>query len=164
MAGKFKVAKLYALCVFIGSGKTSYAKKLEEEKKAIRLTMDEWFIPLFGEHMERSLFDQRRQALEIQFRKLAQKLLKQNINVIFDFGFWTKAARKDIRLWAEDNNIDLRIVYFDISEQECLRRALKRNDQKQGGAFVMTEEMFIELRRFFEPIEQDENYDIIIRE
>ncbi len=33
---------------FIGSGKTTFAKKLEQEIGALRFTKDEWFIRVFG--------------------------------------------------------------------------------------------------------------------
>ena len=41
-------ATVYLICGFIGSGKTTFAKKLEKETGAIRITKDEWLISLFG--------------------------------------------------------------------------------------------------------------------
>ena len=38
----------YILCGFIGAGKTTFARKLEKETKAIRITKDEWIIQIFG--------------------------------------------------------------------------------------------------------------------
>jgi len=38
----------YVICGFIGAGKTTFARKLEHETKAIRITKDEWIIKIFG--------------------------------------------------------------------------------------------------------------------
>lgn len=38
----------YVICGFIGAGKTTFARKLEKETGAIRITKDEWMIKIFG--------------------------------------------------------------------------------------------------------------------
>src|SRR5215211_6653017 len=39
---------VYLLCGFIGAGKTTFARKLEERTGAVRITKDEWLISLIG--------------------------------------------------------------------------------------------------------------------
>lgn len=53
------MAQTYFVCGFIGSGKTTYSKALAEKHGAFRFSIDEWMIPLYGEHMEREVFDKR---------------------------------------------------------------------------------------------------------
>ena len=53
------MAKIFFICGFIGSGKTTYSSKLAEKMNGYKYTADEWMIPLFGEHMERDIFDSR---------------------------------------------------------------------------------------------------------
>jgi predicted kinase len=43
-----KKATIYLLCGFIGAGKSTFAKKLEAETGAVRVTKDEWSIRLIG--------------------------------------------------------------------------------------------------------------------
>ena len=38
----------YIISGFIGAGKTTFARKLEKETGAIRITKDEWVIKNFG--------------------------------------------------------------------------------------------------------------------
>jgi predicted kinase len=45
------------------SGKSTRAKQIEEERQALRLTPDEWLIPLFGQHVA----DGKRDVLEGRF-------------------------------------------------------------------------------------------------
>ncbi len=40
------MTKIYFVCGFIGSGKTTYSKRLAEEHNASRFSIDEWMIPL----------------------------------------------------------------------------------------------------------------------
>jgi len=39
---------VYLICGFIGAGKTTFAKKLEEKSGAVRITKDEWSIRIIG--------------------------------------------------------------------------------------------------------------------
>ena len=41
-------ATVYLLCGFIGAGKTTFARKLDERTGAVRITKDEWLIRLIG--------------------------------------------------------------------------------------------------------------------
>jgi predicted kinase len=73
------------------SGNTTVAKKLAREQNALRLTPDEWMIPLFGEPEA----DGKRDVLEGLMISLALQALRTNINVVLDFGCWagTNAPR-----------------------------------------------------------------------
>lgn len=48
MTKKTKTATVYLICGFIGAGKTTFAKKLEEKTGAVRIVKDEWSISLIG--------------------------------------------------------------------------------------------------------------------
>jgi predicted kinase len=39
---------VYLICGFIGAGKTTFARKLEEKTGAVRITKDEWSIRFIG--------------------------------------------------------------------------------------------------------------------
>ena len=39
---------VYIICGFIGAGKTTFAKKLEEKPGAVRIPKDDWSIRLIG--------------------------------------------------------------------------------------------------------------------
>ncbi len=87
------MTKIYFVCGFIGSGKTTYSKALAEKHGAFRFSIDEWMIPLYGEHMEREVFDSRLATLQGLFKDSAMHLFSLGVPVIFDFGFWRKSDR-----------------------------------------------------------------------
>jgi predicted kinase len=135
------MSKIYFICGFVGSGKTTFAKKLATEKAAFRFSIDEWMIPLYGEHMERGLFNKRLGILQHLFKASALQMLNLNTPVIFDFGFWTKADRASIINWADENSLDYELIYLDVSFEDCCQRVKKRNLEQDPTSYEMTPEM-----------------------
>ena len=154
------MAKVYFICGFIGSGKTTYSKELAEKSRAFRFCLDEWMIPLYGEHMEREMFDSRLATLENLFKASAIKLLDLNVSVIFDFGYWKKADRISAEEWANENGLDFEFVYLDVDYQECCKRAMARNSEADAQSYEITQEMLDMFWSWFE-IPNNENLTIV---
>ena len=76
------MTKIYFVCGFIGSGKTTYSKALAEKYGAFRFSIDEWMIPLYGEHMEREVFDRRLATLQGLFKDSTMQLFSLGVPVI----------------------------------------------------------------------------------
>ena len=64
---------LYVMVGLPASGKSTRARQIEEERQALRLTPDEWMIPLFGHHDA----DGKRDVLEGRFVWLALRTLRK---------------------------------------------------------------------------------------
>lgn len=150
------MAAVYFICGFIGSGKTTYSKKLEEAKGAFRFTIDEWMIPLYGEHMEREVFDSRLETLASLFKDSVLRLIELGVPVIFDFGFWKQRDRELARLWAERYSLEYEIIYLDVDFEVCCKRAYSRNDIREDKAYEMTPEMLKMFWLWFEAPSSDE--------
>jgi predicted kinase len=97
---------MYVMVGLPGAGKTVRARHLEAERRALRLTPDEWMIPLFGE----SGGDGKRDVLEGRFVWLAIRVLRLGINVILDFGVWGKDERSALRALAAEAGADCELV------------------------------------------------------
>ncbi|CAH0533231.1 hypothetical protein VST7929_01095 [Vibrio stylophorae] len=135
------MTNIYFICGFIGSGKTTYAKALAKKYGAFRFSIDEWMIPLYGEHMEREIFDSRLATLQALFKDSARQLFTLGIPVIFDFGFWCKADRDRFTDWALSLGIESEIHYLDAPFDTCQQRALSRNANLDGKSYEMTPDM-----------------------
>ncbi len=70
--------------------KTTFSKELAQSKSAFRFSIDEWMIPLFGEHMAREDFNNRLDILTELFKQSAEQMINLGVPVILDFGFWYK--------------------------------------------------------------------------
>ena len=88
----------YVICGFIGAGKTTFARKLEKETKAIRITKDEWIIKIFGNKITSDKnFERYDKNITELATDIAFKILKAGKDVIIDEGFWVKSQRDDIK-------------------------------------------------------------------
>ena len=85
---------VYVLCGFIGAGKTTFAKKLEESTGAVRITKDEWLIRMVGNDPTidgYEVYDGRMCGLS---RDVAFRLTEKGIDVIIDEGVWAKGTTR----------------------------------------------------------------------
>lgn len=150
------MTQIYFIVGSVGSGKTTFAKKLATEKKAFRFNLDEWMIPLYGEHMERELFDARKDALSERFKERTKQFIAIGVPVIFDFGFLKKSERQEMILWAESLGASREMIWIDTPKEECERRALNRNDPNDDSHFIMTPEMLDMFWGWFEKPDKSE--------
>ena len=127
---------LTLLCGLPGSGKTTYARQLEGQG-VIRLSSDDWMVPLFGHHMPREVFDERLAAVRHLQWDLTAKLLKSGVDVVLDDGFWTRGERQQYRAQAEALGAEVRLIYFDVPVKELRRRLAVRNHNLTPGTFEL---------------------------
>ncbi len=151
------MTKIYFVCGFIGSGKTTYSKTLAETHGAFRFSIDEWMIPLYGEHMERDVFNRRLATLQHLFKDAAQQLFSLGVSVVFDFGFWSKTERDSFTDWAALIGVDSEMHYLDVPFETCQQRAFARNSERNGESYEMTQEMLDLFWSWFEVPSSNEN-------
>jgi len=114
------------------SGKTTLSKQLEVEYEALRFTPDEWHRYLYGQDATHPEHDDRHQRIETLQWQVAASALKQGINVILDFGLWTKAERQDFRQRATNLGAKTCLHFLDVPYKELIARLEKRNQQSSA--------------------------------
>lgn len=129
------------MCGLTGSGKTTFAKGLEREHNAVRFSIDEWMIELYGHHMPREVFDARFDICKTLIFATAEKLLALGINVVLDFGFWKRDERAEVKAWLKTRELSYTLYYFDIPLETLWERLQKRNQMLAEGTFEITREM-----------------------
>ena len=150
------MATLHLMVGLPCSGKTTLAQKLEHQLPALRLTPDEWQIPLFGQDAEEPEHDARHSLIEAMLWNIASRALELGTNVILDFGFWAREEREDYRLRAKQLGASSEVHYLDVSEAELLRRLEKRNSRPSQESFIISEEAMKPLFAFFQKPTLDE--------
>lgn len=150
------MATLTLLCGLPGSGKTTYARRLEAAG-AIRFGADDWLVPLFGHHMPRELFDARRKVMRDLQWDLAAKLLSAGVDVVLDDGFWRMQERDEYRARAADLGAAANLLYFPVPDAELWRRLDQRNQNLPPGTFEIDRVALAQFNALFEeplPAEQ----------
>ena len=149
------------MCGLTGSGKTTYAKRLEREHSAVRFSVDEWMIDLYGHHMPREVFDERLAAIKDLLWDVARRLLTLGVNVVLDFGFWKREERLKFKNRTEEVGATPTLYFFDLLLAELQRRLAARNETLDEGTFEITPEMLETFSSWFEPPTETEGFDLI---
>jgi len=87
------MSKVILVCGKICAGKTTYAKKLAEEIGAVILSVDEITLALFGQHLGDKHDEMVEKTKKYLFGKAAE-IISVGVNVILDWGFWTREERQ----------------------------------------------------------------------
>lgn len=148
---------LYLTCGLPGSGKTTLARKIEQETAALRLTGDDWMHKLYpgisAPEAETGPYRGRVEALQWD---IALRALKLGCNVVVDWGVWSRAERDTCR--AEARAVGARVVLcaLDLPIDELWDRVSRRNTERPAGTYDIPREAFLRWARLFErPTEEE---------
>ena len=118
-----KMPTLFLICGLPGSGKSTVAKQLESERRALRLTPDEWMERIIGTGYD----EEKRAAIESLQWDIAQRLLSRGVDVVLESGFWSRTERDQVRARAKELGAEARRIFLDIPREELRRRLAQRN-------------------------------------
>jgi len=148
---------VYILCGFIGAGKTTFAKKLEEMTGAVRITKDEWLIRLIGNDPTIEGYEDYDHNMIELSRDFAFQLAGKGVDIILDEGFWAKGQRDEMRRRAEAVGAKA-VVYFLETPIETMReRVAHRNMNSTNDSFRISEELLDAYLAYWQPPGEDEN-------
>src|SRR5437762_2558781 len=110
-------------CGLPGGGKTELATQLAAERRAVRLTKDEWLWALGSSPWDRSTGER----IEQELWRLAQEILRLGLSVVLDFGLWARSERDQMRTVARGLGVGVELHYLDVPTDELWRRIEVRN-------------------------------------
>lgn len=162
------VATLFITCGVPGSGKTTLAKRLEVEQRAVRLTGDEWLHDLYPNEAGDTFSAQRplperlewsrayRPSVERLQWALALRALALGVNVVVDWGLWAREERDHYRAEAQERGVRVVLCVLDPSREELVRRLKDRNAALPTGTFRIDEALLDHsLERFERPTQAE---------
>lgn len=144
------------LCGLPGSGKTTRAAELQAAGKGIALNADSWVWRLYPDDAEAAARDERKALVESLQWDVAALLLGRGIDVILDWGVWTRAHRDECRRRAVAANAAFEIVFLDEPLSTLHARVADRNRDLPPGTFAITADELDEWAATFEPPTTDE--------
>ena len=128
-------ARLFLMVGLPGAGKTTRAKQLAAQHRALRLTPDEWMIALFDGTQP----DGKRDLLEGRLIALALEALRAGTDVVLDFGLWSRDERSALRWLAAGAGAACQVIYLPVDREVQRHRIARRQAAEPHTTFPMRE-------------------------
>ena len=150
---------IHALHGFLGSGKTTLARRLEAELPAMRFSSDEWMVALYGQDPPAALFDGYRLRVRGLMRQHWTRALALGLPVVLDEGLWTRRERDELRAQAAQLGVPL--ILYALNTPEGVARERLRRRNAEPGHLLIAEPTYDLFRPHFEPLDADEAHLLI---
>ena len=130
------MSRVIMTCGMICCGKSTYARRLQAERNAVILSIDDITLTLFPEGSG-EMHDTYALRAEQYLLNLSLQILRTGVDVILDWGLWTRAIRDRIRqFYAAQGGIETELHYLRIDPEEWERRIRKRNASGEAAYYV----------------------------
>ncbi len=152
---------LHFFCGKMAAGKSTLAKKLAKENKAILLVEDEWLAQLFPDEIATisdyiKYFPRLKKAISSH----VISLLTYGISVVMDFPANTPDQRQWFRGLFETADVAHTLHYLDVSNEVCKRQSRERSKGQPEGTAFTTNAEFEEITRYFQPPSKNEDFNL----
>src|ERR1700688_938159 len=117
--------RLIIVCGLPGSGKTTHARQIEQELRAVRFCPDEW-MDAMGIGLWES---ETRERIEKLQWKLAQDLLTLGHSVVVEWGTWARSERDALRTGARALGAAVELHFLDVPVGVLFDRIRRRNTE-----------------------------------
>ena len=147
------MSKLIAICGKICSGKSYYANQLKEKENAVILSTDEATFDLI-ENEQGDFYNIFAQRVNGYLKKKAVEIVKAGATVILNWGFWTRAERKETTDYFNSFGIEVEWHYVNVEQSKWQKLIEERNAKIQSGKggsdFYVDEGLFNKMLSVFE--------------
>lgn len=124
----------------VGAGKSTFARQLASEHRAVHLDLDAWMAVLFA--ADRPATDtlpwyvERTQRCVAQIWSLAVQLGAVDTNVVLEIGMIQRSDRERLYAWVDDARLALQVWVLD-APREIRRVRVEQRNAERGATFKM---------------------------
>ncbi len=121
---------------YLGVGKTTLARRLEAEHAAICFTHDEWMRALYGDDPPEEFFADYAGRVSGLIEATWTRCLKLGLNIVLDFGFWSRSERDRTRALIAQLGGECRLYRLTCSDEIARQRIERRNGSLDASLFI----------------------------
>jgi predicted kinase len=138
-----------------GAGKSTYARELAVEVRAVIFSIDDWMHELYGPDLPKPLdfgwIMERVGRCEKRIWNTALEVARTGGNVVLDLGFMKIDSRTEFANLAESCSLPSQLHFVDAPHDVRRKRVLARNTEKgETFSFEVTPGMFDFMEKQFE--------------
>ena len=148
---------------YLGAGKTTFSKRLEQDLPAVRFSPDEWMVALYGHDPPAEHFEDYLRRVFAITHDTWRKVTRGGLDVVLDFGFWSRRLRDEARDMAAELGASTRLYALHCGEETARKRCQQRN-LDLGGSLYIAPETFDFLRSRYQPLGADEVHEVVVTE
>jgi predicted kinase len=163
------MAHLHVIIGPVGAGKSTFARKLCREYRAVRLTLDEWMAVLFGKDERPAVgriewyIERRDRCLELIW-KLADEMVRVGTNVVLEIGLIQRTERADFYARVDRAGHGLTVYVLDAPRDVRWARVAQRNRERGETFSVEVPAHIFELASdLWDPPDEDECRERCVR-
>ena len=134
------MAQIHLVVGPVGSGKSTFARKLCHERNAVLLNLDEWMTRLFSpDRPEAGIVEwyvERASRCVDQIWQITLDLLRARIDVVLEIGLIRSHDREALYSRVDAEALDLTIHVID-APRELRRARVARRNIERGATFAM---------------------------
>lgn len=148
--------RLILVCGLPGAGKTTHAKLLEDELRAVRFAPDEWMSILAIDIYD----EQARARIERLQWMLCERLLILGLAVVVEWGTWARAERDALRERARELGAGMELHYL-LATGEVLFERIRQHGMEKPP--ITREDLARWAKQFEIPSEDEKSlYDKVV--
>ncbi len=138
-----------------GAGKSTYARRLADEIRGVRFSIDDWMNQLYGPDLSKPLnfawIMERVRRCEKRIWATASEFALTGGNVILDLGFMKVSSRTEFVNLAQACGLPVQLHFIDAPHAIRRARVLNRNTEKgETFSFEVTPTMFDFMEKEFQ--------------
>lgn len=151
------------------SGKSTYARKLAAERRAVRFAIDEWMHTLFASDvspsMDMSWAMARVARCQAQIWATCEQILAAGAEVVLEFGLFRKLDRDRVQALVEAAGHTASFCFIDAELGVRRARVLQRNKEKGDTfSFEVSPSMFEAMEMVFErPSHEEQSRSVVVQ-
>lgn len=120
--------EIHLLAGLNGAGKTTLARHLEVTLPAVRFSLDEWMLRLYGLSFDDPLYPDRAETCRGLIWDLTAQIIRAGSSVVLDWNMWSRSRRADAVERAVQLGVTCHLHHVIVSPDTAIQRAADRQD------------------------------------
>jgi predicted kinase len=154
---------MHFMCGRAGAGKSTLARTITADKRAILFCEDQWLVHLFDGAPTLEAYIERRGRIRRLLEEHVPPILAAGHCVVLDFGGNTIRDRSWVRSLFESVGATHQLHYIVASETACKLRVAERNRTKPSGVYWgdVSEAQLDAVNKYFQAPVAEEGFVVV---